>query len=65
MLLRSVQWLHWLPPTCQGIDVASLRRDSTAVRATLERLGEAQISAFDRQLLRPVRWRKAIDSLPD
>ncbi|MCY3936599.1 MAG: DUF309 domain-containing protein [Chloroflexi bacterium] len=65
MLLRSVQWLHWLPPTCQGIDVASLRRDSTAVRATLERLGEAQISAFDRQLLRPVRWRKATDSLPD
>lgn len=65
MLLRSVQWLHWLPPLCQGVDVATLRRDSTAVRAALERLGEARIAELDRQLLRPVRWGKAADALPD
>ena len=56
MLLRSVQWLHWLPPSCQGVDVATLRRDSTAVRAALESLGEKRMAEFDRALLRPVRW---------
>lgn len=65
MLLRSVQWLHWLPPLCQGVDVAALRRDSTAVRAALEGLGEARLSEFDRRLLRPVRWQGIDHSLPD
>ncbi len=56
MLQRSVQWLHLLPDTCQGIDVAALRRDSYAVRAELQRLGEGGLSVFDRSLLKPLRW---------
>ncbi len=56
MLQRSVQWLYLLPNTCQGVDVAGLRRDSYAVRAELQRLGPAGLADFDRRLLKPVRW---------
>ncbi len=56
MLLRAQQWLSPLPEVCQGIDVAQLRADAAAVRAELERLGEAGFGQFDRALLRPVRW---------
>ena len=55
MLQRSVQWLHPLPDTCQGIDVAALRRDSYAVRAALQRLGPQRLDEFDRSLLKPLR----------
>lgn len=56
MLQRSVQWLYPLPDTCQGLDVAALRRDSYAVRAELQRLGADRLSEFDRSLLKPLRW---------
>lgn len=56
MLLRSAQWLHWLPARCQGVDVDALRRDATAARAALERLGEKRLAEFERELLRPVLW---------
>ncbi|MGL4650010.1 MAG: DUF309 domain-containing protein [Caldilineaceae bacterium] len=55
MLLKSQQWLAPLPDVCQGVDVAALRRDAAAVRAELERLGEARFDQFDRSLLKPVR----------
>lgn len=55
MLQRSVQWLHVLPDTCQGIDVAQLRRDSYAVRAALERVGTAGLDQFDLSTLKPLR----------
>ena len=55
MLQRSVQWLTILPDSCQGIDVAQLRRDSYRVRAELERLGESGIDQFDNSLLQPVK----------
>lgn len=55
MLQRSVQWLSVLPPVCQGIDTAQLRRDSYAVRAELERLGAERLDEFDRALLKPLR----------
>lgn len=55
MLQRSVQWLHVLPDTCQGINVAQLRRDSYAVRAELERLGSASLDQFDLSALKPLR----------
>ncbi len=55
MLQRSVQWLSVLPPVCQGIDAAQLRRDSYAVRAELERLGAERLDEFDRALLKPLR----------
>ena len=57
MLQRSVQWLHIMPDTCQGIDVEQLRRDSYAVRAELERLGPDRLDLFDRNLLKPVTWK--------
>lgn len=56
MLQRSVQWLYPLPDTCQGIDVAALRRDSYAVRAELQRLGADRLGEFDHSLLKPLRW---------
>lgn len=56
MLLRSVQWLALLPDVCQGVDVRQLREDSYRVRAELERLRPEEIGAFDRALLRPVRY---------
>lgn len=57
MLLKSQQWLMPLPAVCQGVDVAQLRADAAAVRAELERLGEAGFSQFDYSLLKPVRWK--------
>jgi hypothetical protein len=56
MLQRSVQWLVILPPVCQGVNVQKLRDDSFAVRAELERLGEAHFDQFDKALIRPVEW---------
>lgn len=55
MLQRSVQWLVILPDVCQGVDVRQLRDDSFAVRAELERLGEARFAEFDHALIKPVQ----------
>lgn len=55
MLQRSVQWLLQLPDVCQGIDVAQLCQDSFAVRAELERLGEANFADFDHALIKKVQ----------
>jgi CheY-like chemotaxis protein len=54
MLLRSIQWLAPLPDVCQGVDIAQLRADAAAVRAELERVGEAGMAEFDKRLLRGV-----------
>jgi predicted metal-dependent hydrolase len=59
MLLRSVQWLAILPDVCQGIDVKQLREDSYRVRAELERMNPADITQFDRSLLKPVKLAQA------
>ncbi|MCB9461269.1 MAG: DUF309 domain-containing protein [Anaerolineaceae bacterium] len=56
MLQRSVQWLVLLPDQCQGIDVARLKRDSFAVRAELECLGEARFADFDHALIQKVHF---------
>ncbi len=60
MLQRSVQWLHIMPATCQGIAVEELRRDSYAVRAELERLGPDRLAELDRKLLKPVVWQAPV-----
>ena len=54
MLQRSVQWLRPLPDVCQSLDIEALRRDSSKVRAELQRLGPERLSEFDRRLLKPV-----------
>jgi uncharacterized protein len=59
MLLRSVQWLAVLPDVCQGVDVKQLRDDSYRVRAELERIQPEAIGAFDRSLLKPVKYRES------
>jgi hypothetical protein len=56
MLLRSQGWLDALPDTCQGVDVAALKADAAAVRAELDRVGDAGLENFDRSLLQPVRF---------
>ncbi len=55
MLLRCVQWLALLPDVCQGVDVAQLKADASAVRAELERVGPDGLADFDRALLKPVK----------
>lgn len=55
MLQRSVQWFAQLPDTCQGVDVRQLREDAQRVRHVLGEMPPAEISSFDRALLRPVR----------
>lgn len=55
MLQRSVQWLYHLPDSCQGIDVAKLRRDSRAVRSELQRLGPGRLHELDRSLIKKLR----------
>ena len=57
MLQRSVQWLRPLPEICQGIDIEALRRDSTKVRAELQRLGPERLDEFDQRLLKGVTWK--------
>jgi len=57
MLQRSVQWLRLLPDRCKGLDVDALRRDSTAVRAELQRLGPARLDELDRRLLKTLKWK--------
>lgn len=56
MLQRSVQWLRLLPASCQGIDVDRLRRDSTTLRAELQRLGPERLGELDRRLLKKLTW---------
>ncbi len=55
MLLRSIPWLALLPDTCQGVDVAQLRRDADAVRAEIDRVGDDGVADFDITLLKGVK----------
>ncbi len=55
MLQRSVQWLYFLPDTCQTIDVARLRQESYALRAELQRLGPERLDQFDHGLMKKLR----------
>jgi len=56
MFQRSVQWLLMLPDTCQGVDIKRLRDESFAIRAELERLGEARFADFDKSTLGKVHF---------
>ena len=53
---RSMRWLKDWPDYCRGVDVEQLRRDLNAAIAEVERLGENGLDAFDRALLKPVKW---------
>lgn len=56
MVLRSIQWLNILPDTCQGVDVAQLRRDALRLRDALDAWPEDRsMDDFPRSLLTQVR----------
>jgi predicted metal-dependent hydrolase len=54
---RSMRWLKDWPEHCRGVDVGQLRRDLGVAIGEFERMGNA---AFDRALLKPVRWEDEI-----
>jgi predicted metal-dependent hydrolase len=56
---RSQKWLTQWPEVCRGVEVGRLRRDLDAVIAEVRRLGPEHLDAFDRALLKPVRWEAA------
>ena len=56
MFGRAMIWLNRFPSACCGVDVATLRRDLSAVIAEVERLGPSAIGEFDGSLFKPVIW---------
>ena len=55
---RSMRWLRRWPETCRGVEVRQLRNDLDAAIEEVERLGEKQITEFNRDLLKPVIWKE-------
>jgi predicted metal-dependent hydrolase len=53
---RVQKWIKPWPEVCRGIGIGQLRQDLDAVIAEVERLGPDRLAAFDRSLLKPVRW---------
>jgi uncharacterized protein len=56
MFKRCRRWLAPFPDTCQGINLAGLRRDMQAVEDAIVRLGADRIAHFDTQLFKPVEY---------
>ncbi len=53
---RSQKWLRDWPETCRGIEVGKLCRDAEIAINEVKRLGPANISEFDKSLLKPINW---------
>jgi predicted metal-dependent hydrolase len=56
MFKRCRRWLAPFPDTCQGINLAGLRRDMQAVEDAIVRLGPDRIGYFDARLFKPVDY---------
>jgi predicted metal-dependent hydrolase len=56
MFKRCRRWLAPFPDTCQGINLAGLRRDMQAVEDAIIRLGPDRMAYFDTQLFKPVEY---------
>jgi uncharacterized protein len=54
---RCQKLLDPWPDTCQGVDVAGLRRDLATVMETVTRLGPERLGQFDRALFKSVKYR--------
>jgi predicted metal-dependent hydrolase len=52
--IKLDQW----PETCRGVDVATLRRNLTAVMEALTRLGPERIRAFEMRMFKKIEVRK-------
>ena len=57
MLQRSVQWLHIMPNSCQGIDVEQTAPRFLRGTRRTGTLGSRALREFDKSLLKPVRWK--------
>lgn len=57
MLRRGLPRLRTLPPICQTLDVAALRRDARAIHDELIALGPERLGEFDLARLRAVKLR--------
>jgi predicted metal-dependent hydrolase len=53
-LARAQHWLAGFPTRCQGVDVAAVRAQVTALEQELERVGPANLAHVDRRLCRPI-----------
>jgi predicted metal-dependent hydrolase len=56
MFKRCRRWLAPFPDTCQGINLAGLRRDMQTVEDAVVQLGPDRIAYFDMKLLKPVEY---------
>jgi len=59
LLAEGVDRLRPFAPQCQGIDVAALLRDASALRDELARLGPEQMGERDVSRVLEVRWTRA------
>ena len=57
MFQRLRKWIDPLPDECQGINIATLRRDAQEAYAHLTALGPERLNEFDRALFKPVIFR--------
>lgn len=56
MFSRCKPWLEPFPDVCQGINLATFRRDFYLVEAQVIRLGPGRLANFNRNLLRPIEF---------
>ena len=57
MLRRGLLHLRSLPPVCQTLDVATVRREARAVHDELVALGPDRLGEYDQEKLRQVKLR--------
>jgi uncharacterized protein len=57
---RCVKWLRPWAPVCQGVHVTLLLRDLQIAAGEVRRLGPGNLTDFDLNLIKPIRW-----SIPD
>ena len=55
---RSLRWLNLWPETCRGVSVHLLRQNLETVIQEVHTLGPDHLEAFDRSLLKPVKYAK-------
>ncbi len=57
MFRRSHGWLEPFTGECCGIDLDGFRNDFNRVEAEVQRLGPDNLGRFNRELLKPIRYR--------
>lgn len=57
IFLRARQWIDPLPDECRGIQIGKLRSEADEVYKHMLEIGKANISEFDRSMLKPIDCR--------